>query len=44
MQDGDIKETHSDVELLQNLIGFSPNTSLHDGVTEFVKWYKSYYF
>ena len=30
MQDGDIKETHSNVELLQNLTGFSPNTSLHE--------------
>ncbi len=43
MQEGDIKETHSNVDLLRNLTGFSPKTSLREGITEFVKWYKSYY-
>ena len=43
MQDGDIKETHSDVKLLEHLTGYSPNTPIQDGISEFVKWYKSYY-
>ena len=43
MQDGDLKETHSDIELLKSLTEFQPNTSLDYGISEFVKWYKLYY-
>ena len=43
MQDGDVLKTHSNIELLNNLIGSQPKTSLHHGISEFVKWYKSYY-
>ena len=43
MQDGDIKETHGSIELLFALTGFRPNTCLREGISEFVKWYKSYY-
>ncbi len=43
MQDGDVHTTYSDIELLKSLTGFSPKTTLHDGISEFIKWYKSYY-
>ena len=43
MQDGDIYKTHSNTTLLGNLIGFQPKTSVHEGITRFVEWYKSYY-
>ena len=43
MQDGDVHNTHSNIELLRNLTGFQPKTSLREGISEFVKWYKSYY-
>ena len=43
MQDGDIHITHSNIDLLRALTGFSPNTTLRKGISEFVKWYKSYY-
>ncbi|MDC1194777.1 GDP-mannose 4,6-dehydratase [Pseudomonadota bacterium] len=43
MQDGDVFKTHSNIELLEVLIGFQPKTTLHQGISEFVKWYKSYY-
>ena len=43
MQDGDIYKTHSDISLLETLTGFSPKTTVRQGITEFVKWYKSYY-
>jgi len=43
MQDGDIHKTHSNIDLLKVLTGFSPKTTLHEGISEFVKWYKSYY-
>ena len=44
MQDGDIKETHSNIDLLVSLTGFRPSTPLREGIIEFVRWYKSYYF
>ncbi len=43
MQYGDLKETHSDIELLKSLTGFQPNTSLTSGIKEFIKWYQLYY-
>ena len=43
MQDGDVYKTHSNIELLKALTGFRPKTTLHEGISEFVKWYKSYY-
>ena len=43
MQDGDIFKTHSSIDLLEHLTGFKPETSMHKGITKFVKWYKSYY-
>ena len=43
LQDGDIKETFSNIKSLTLLTGFRPKKSLEDGVMEFVNWYKSYY-
>ena len=43
MQDGDIHKTHSDISLLENLIGSQPKTTVKEGITRFVAWYKSYY-
>ena len=42
-QDGDVFKTHSKVDLLFDLTGYRPNTSLQYGLSEFVKWYKEYY-
>jgi len=43
MQDGDIQKTHSNIDLLKALTGFEPKTHIHDGIFQFVEWYKSYY-
>ena len=43
MQDGDIHKTHSNINLLKALTGFEPKTNIHEGITQFVKWYRSYY-
>ena len=43
MQDGDIHKTHSNIGLLKALTGFEPKTNLHEGISQFVKWYRSYY-
>ena len=43
MQDGDIKETHSNVCLLENLTGFKPSTNIKKRIFKFVEWYKFFY-
>ena len=43
IQDGDIQNTHSNIDLLKALTGFEPKTNLHEGISQFVKWYRSYY-
>ena len=42
IQSGDVPKTHSDFTLLENYIGFKPQTTIKEGVFLFVEWYKSY--
>ena len=44
MQDGDVYKTHSDISLLENLIGRQTKTNVSQGIKRFVDWYKAYYF
>ncbi|SFK51821.1 NAD-dependent epimerase/dehydratase family protein [Methylocapsa palsarum] len=43
MQQGDVPLTFADTQLLAFLTGFSPQTSIADGVRAFVEWYRDYY-
>lgn len=43
MQPGDVYQTYADVTPLVEKFGFKPSTSIEDGLTKFVQWYKSYY-
>ncbi|CAM3776189.1 NAD-dependent epimerase/dehydratase family protein [Marinicrinis lubricantis] len=43
MQPGDVKETYASIDKLHEKIGYKPKTSLEDGLSKFVDWYKSYY-
>jgi len=43
MQPGDVPATFADVEDLVNDVGYRPNTSIQQGVANFVKWYREYY-
>lgn len=43
MQDGDLKETSSNTDLLFSLTGFRAKKKIEEGIPEFVNWYKSYY-
>lgn len=43
MQTGDVPSTLANNELLKKLTDYAPNTSVEEGVSEFVKWYKDYY-
>ncbi|AXF55307.1 NAD-dependent epimerase [Salicibibacter kimchii] len=43
MQPGDVEATYADIESLQMATGFSPSTTIDEGIGEFVEWYKEYY-
>lgn len=43
MQPGDVAETSASVDTLETLTGYTPDTSVEDGVRKFVDWYRAYY-
>lgn len=43
MQPGDVPITFADISKLQKDIGFEPKTTIEEGITKFVDWYRSYY-
>lgn len=43
MQKGDVPETWADCSLLKRLTGYQPQTTVRDGVTAFVDWYRDHY-
>jgi len=42
MQPGDVPETYADISDLTALTGFKPDTSIEDGVAQFVQWFQDY--
>ena len=42
-QVGDVDITYASIEKLSTKTGFSPKTSLNEGIKNFVEWYRSYY-
>lgn len=43
MQAGDVPTTLADARLLQRLTGYRPQTSVNEGIAQFVAWYRAYY-
>lgn len=43
MQPGDVVSTYADVSELINDHEYSPSTTIENGVTEFIRWYKDFY-
>ncbi|PRY75062.1 UDP-glucuronate 4-epimerase [Yoonia maritima] len=43
MQAGDVPATWADNSLLQKLTGYAPQTSVEDGIAQYVSWHRSYY-
>jgi UDP-glucuronate 4-epimerase len=43
MQPGDVLETYADISESIKDLGYSPNTSIEQGIPNFVDWYKSYH-
>jgi UDP-glucuronate 4-epimerase len=43
MQPGDVTETFADVGDLMRDVGFKPQTSIEDGIRDFIAWYRGHY-
>ena len=43
MQPGDVPATSADIEISQRDLGFSPKTSIDEGLPQFVDWYREYH-
>ena len=43
IQAGDVPATYADVDDLTRDVGFKPATSIEDGISRFVAWYREYY-
>jgi len=43
MQPGDVTETFADIRDLMRDVGFRPQTSIEDGIRDFVAWYRYHY-
>ncbi len=43
MQAGDVVATYADVDDLMQDVGFKPQTSLTEGISNFIEWYLNYY-
>ena len=43
LQPGDVPDTFANVENLEKKFNYKPSTSVIDGVSNFVEWYKDYY-
>ena len=41
MQPGDVTRTFADISRIQKDYGFTPKTTLENGLSEFIKWYKN---
>jgi UDP-glucuronate 4-epimerase len=43
IQPGDVPATWADVDALRAAVGFTPATTVEEGVRRFVAWYREYY-
>ena len=43
LQPGDVPDTCASIKNLENKFNYKPSTSVIDGISKFVKWYKNYY-
>jgi UDP-glucuronate 4-epimerase len=43
IQPGDVPVTYADIDGLQQVTGFTPQTSIREGIQKFVAWYSEFY-
>jgi UDP-glucuronate 4-epimerase len=43
MQPGDVRDTFADISAIERDLGFSPTTTIDEGIPRFVDWYRDYH-
>jgi UDP-glucuronate 4-epimerase len=43
LQPGDVSATYADIGALEDAVGFHPSTTIEEGVSQFIDWYRDYY-
>ena len=43
LQAGDVPDTYADVSKLITDVGYKPDTTVEEGISNFVDWYREYY-
>ena len=43
MQQGDVVFTNADINSIKQWVDYEPQTSISEGIKNFIKWYKDYY-
>ena len=43
LQAGDVPDTYANVDNLKEKFQYNPSTSVKEGVSNFIKWYKNYF-
>ncbi|MDA8844903.1 NAD-dependent epimerase [Candidatus Pelagibacter bacterium] len=43
LQQGDVPDTYANIDNIKEQFNYEPSTSVFNGVSQFVKWYKDYY-
>jgi UDP-glucuronate 4-epimerase len=43
MQPGDVAETYADIQESKEIFGFTPRTTIYEGIPEFIKWFVDYH-
>jgi len=43
LQPGDVPATYAHIDLIEQAVGFKPQTSLDEGLQKFADWYVRYY-
>lgn len=43
LQPGDVLETSADIQKSKEMLGFSPKTSIREGIVKFLAWYRDHY-
>ena len=43
MQQGDVKETNANIDKLEKITGYKPQTNIEEGIKRFIDWYLQYH-
>jgi UDP-glucuronate 4-epimerase len=43
LQPGDVPATYANIDLINETVGYQPQTTLEEGLQKFAEWYVKYY-